>query len=56
MDIANYGNMYLLIGLSSLSAVVFMMAAYTSKTQLKDLNDSQLGRLFTRNFFAEIPH
>jgi len=34
MDIANYGNMYLLIGLSSLSAVVFMMAAYTSKTQL----------------------
>jgi MFS family permease len=31
IDIANYGNMYLLIGLSSLLAVVFMVAAYASK-------------------------
>jgi MFS family permease len=31
IDIASYGDMYLLIGLSSLLAVVFMVTAYTSK-------------------------
>ena len=31
IDIASYGNMYLLIGLSSLLAVVFMVKAYVNK-------------------------